>query len=88
MDRLRTNFEDNYSLIQDIGGALIPIYSDILKNKMFQPWDNSNREHQLYRRGRYVEFNMLYDVGIKFGLASNGNPDGMFMSLPPLVKWK
>ena len=60
----------------------------IVKNKMFKKWTKKEKEVQLLKRGRYVEFNLLYDRGTKFGLNSGGNSKAILMSLPPSAKWK
>jgi coproporphyrinogen III oxidase len=61
--------------------------SKIIQEKMFLKWNEKDKEKQLIKRGRYVEFNLLYDRGTKFGLNTNGNIEAIFMSLPPLAKW-
>jgi len=63
-------------------------YSKIIKNKVKKKFSKKDRQDQLIKRGRYVEFNLLYDRGTKFGLNSGGNIDSILMSLPPEAKWK
>jgi len=86
-DKLNTDFISNFEFIKALGNLFSPLYTAIVKNKQSIAYTNEHRQHQLLQRGRYAEFNLLYDRGIKFGLASGGNADGMFMSLPPLVRW-
>lgn len=86
-DYLTTNFQDDFAFTQDIGEAVLQVYPEIVRNKLYLPWSAKDKEQQLIKRGRYVEFNLLYDRGIKFGLATGGNIEAMFMSLPPTVKW-
>ncbi len=79
---------ENLDFVREIGDNFIPIYDEIVRKKVEKTWSESDKKHQLFRRGRYAEFNLLYDRGIKFGLMTNGNADSMMMSLPPLVSWE
>jgi coproporphyrinogen III oxidase len=81
-------WEKNFKFVQDLGIAFIDITKKTILNKKKLKWTNEDKEQQLYKRGRYVEFNLLYDRGTKFGLNSGGNIDSILMSLPPLAKWK
>jgi len=83
-----TNWEKNFKFVQDLGIGFIDITRQIIMNKKNLKWNEKNKEQQLYKRGRYVEFNLLYDRGTKFGLNSGGNTDSILMSLPPQAKWK
>jgi coproporphyrinogen III oxidase len=82
------DWEKNFKFVQDLGIAFIDITKKIILNKKKLNWNEKDKEQQLYKRGRYVEFNLLYDRGTKFGLNSGGNIDSILMSLPPLAKWK
>ena len=82
------NWEKNFKFVQDLGIGFIDITKQIIINKKKLKWNKKNKEQQLYKRGRYVEFNLLYDRGTKFGLNSGGNTDSILMSLPPQAKWK
>ena len=82
------NWEKNFKFVQDLGIGFIDITKKIIKNKEKLKWNGKDKEQQLYKRGRYVEFNLLYDRGTKFGLNSGGNTDSILMSLPPEAKWK
>ena len=81
------NWEKDFSFTQDIGKAFLNVYPSIVRKHMNKPWNIEQRKTQLIKRGRYVEFNLLYDKGTRFGLKTNGNIDAIFMSLPPTAEW-
>lgn len=80
-------FERCFSFLKSVGDAYIPAYEPILQKRKDLPFTESNKDFQLHRRGRYVEFNLVYDRGTLFGLQSGGRTESILMSLPPEVKW-
>jgi coproporphyrinogen III oxidase len=82
------DWDQNFKFVQDLGITFIDITKEMILNKIKSKWNTVDKEKQLYKRGRYVEFNLLYDRGTKFGLNSGGNTESILMSLPPQAKWK
>ena len=81
-------FETSFALMRSVGDAYIRAYKPILERRKDTPYGEREREFQLYRRGRYVEFNLVFDRGTLFGLQSGGRTESILMSLPPLVSWR
>jgi len=81
-------FERSFEFLQAAGDSFIPAYRPIVARRKDHPFGDRQRQFQLYRRGRYVEFNLIYDRGTIFGLQSGGRTESILMSLPPLVSWR
>jgi coproporphyrinogen III oxidase len=79
--------EERWSFLRDVGEAFLPAYAPLVERRHATPYSDEDRAQQLRWRGRYVEFNLLYDRGTLFGLRTGGNVEAIFMSLPPLVAW-
>ena len=80
-------FEQSFAFVRSVGDSFLGGYKPIVKKRMSHPYGDRQRDFQLYRRGRYVEFNLLYDRGTLFGLQSGGRTESILMSLPPQVRW-
>jgi len=87
-DYKMNNWENDFLFVKDVGLTFNYLVKNIIGKKMFLKWTKKDKEIQLLKRGRYAEFNLLYDRGTKFGLNSGGNTEAILMSLPPIVKWK
>jgi coproporphyrinogen III oxidase len=79
--------ERDFDFVRGVGEALLKIYPQIVASRKDTPYDEAAREQQLLKRGRYVEFNLVYDRGTRFGFSTDADPDAYLMSLPPLVRW-
>jgi coproporphyrinogen III oxidase len=87
-DRLEGHFDEHFAFTRDVGEAFLDIFPKIVRQRMDSPFTDDDVEQLLEFRGRYVEFNLLYDRGTLFGLKTGGNIDAILMSLPPLAKWR
>ena len=87
-DLNQLGFEPCFRLMQSVGDHFLPAYLPILERRKTMPYSERERAFQAYRRGRYVEFNLVYDRGTLFGLQSNGRTEAILMSLPPIVRWR
>ena len=81
-------FENGFALMRSVGDAFLDAYMPILERRRADPYGERERDFQAYRRGRYVEFNLVWDRGTHFGLQSGGRTESILMSMPPLVKWR
>ena len=86
-DYNKVDFQHSFALTQSVGNSFLPAYMPIVEKRKNTPFNDSHKKFQHYRRGRYVEFNLVYDRGTPFGLQSNGRTESILMSLPPQVNW-
>ena len=87
-DDLNTgNWNKDFSFTKDVGRAFLDAFVALTENHMREEWSSEEREWQLVKRGRYAEFNLVYDRGTQFGLQTGHNPEAVLMSLPPIAKW-
>ncbi|MBQ0713020.1 MAG: oxygen-dependent coproporphyrinogen oxidase [Porticoccus sp.] len=87
-DYNQPGFDQSFGLMRSVGDSYLDAYLPIIQRRKAMPWGERERQFQLYRRGRYVEFNLVYDRGTLFGLQTGGRTESILMSLPPLVRWE
>ncbi|WP_159711867.1 oxygen-dependent coproporphyrinogen oxidase [Geminicoccus flavidas] len=86
-DYLEDDFEHDFAFTKSVGEAFLDVYPRIVRRRMHTPWTEADKQLQAVKRGRYVEFNLVYDRGTQFGLKTGGNPEAVLMSLPPSAAW-
>jgi coproporphyrinogen III oxidase len=82
------DWQQGFTFTQNVGSTFADIYASLIRQHMHRPWTDAQRHQQLVKRGRYAEYNLLYDRGTRFGLMTGGNPEAILMSLPPLAIWE
>ena len=87
-DYLQGDFESSFAFTQAVGRCFLSIYPVIVKKRMHIKWNQEDKDKQLIKRGRYVEFNLLWDRGVRFGVMTGGNPDAIMACMPPIVRWE
>ena len=87
-DYKKQNWKKDFEFVRDLGVTFKKIFKDIIIKNKNKKWTFKQKEIQYFKRGRYVEFNLLYDRGTKFGLQTGGNVEAILMSMPPIAKWK
>jgi coproporphyrinogen III oxidase len=86
-DYIQGDLEKIFAFVSDLGDTFLDAYAPIVRRRLAEPYGDGERQYQLYRRGRYAEFNLLYDRGTIFGLETRGRTESILMSLPPIVRW-